>query len=947
VLSSRVGSSLLSVTIRLFGGFEVQWEHGPLLPVRTQKGRWLLALLALHSDRKLEREWVAETFWPDSQNPRENLKRCLTDLRTAMGSQADRILSPSRDLLSFDSTGVDIDVAQFDRAIAEAKRLQSVSALGKAVAVYRGPVLEGWTADWINAERGWRAQAALEALEKLGDQAVLEGAYPDALAYAGQAIGIDPLHEAAYRIAMYAHAGGHDLAAVRRTLKQLEARLRREFGGRNVRPDPLTIAVHDTLLAAARAPDTGIAVDLPKHNLPGEARRFIGRSQVRAELAALVRGGSRLVTVTGIGGMGKSHLARQVAFDLIGEFPDGVWLVDCHALRDGADVVGAICAALRLQQGAGGGEKALHRALHTRKTLLVLDGFESVVTYAASLEALLKQCSQLQYLITSRHALGLNREVQVPLEPMVAGPEDSENETEAEGVALFLESGRHVQRDFEVNAADRDLVEQICNQVDGIPLAIILAAGFLRTLSPAELLSVVQERRFEVLKRRAVGEDDRHADLQRVIAESILALEAAEQRYLRRMSIFVGGFDYMAAREVCAEAGSDGGDLLDLLVRLQDHSLLIRRGLPARLQLLDTVRECLAAKDREADFETAREMADCRFRHAAYYVPLAQRIHNLIVEEGRWAEGIDLLWRDLGNLRAAINYCITNSRDDLLIEYARTLARTLAEMGLTRDFNTLVQAAEQAAQRHKRPDVLADMLALRGAVARRDGREEDAQDCWERRLELLRQTGSPVDVADALFDLAGQTQARGDRKRCRSLIAQGLQLARIHKMPDALATGHVRAAQIALTENRPLQANRRAERALHVVSLGVNRLVAVYAWIMLGKMYVQMNNFEQAEELLRRAVAAGCEGRRAFEVGYTLLELGALYERQKRVRSAALAFLAAHQIHTQLATPMQPLAEEELRRFRQSHDLGDLLEWMDRQQRASWLDLAASMLKDA
>ena len=153
------------------------------------------------------------------------------------------------------------------------------------------------------------------------------------------------------------------------------------------------------------------------------------------------------------------------------------------------------------------------------------------------------------------------------------------------------------------------------------------------------------------------------------------------------------------------------------------------------------------------------------------------------------------------------------------------------------------------------------------------------------------------------------------------------------------------AAYIASAENRPQKAIRRAQRAQQLVEKGVNRIVAVYVSAMLGKLYVQLGRDAEAEVLLRQAVAAGLEGKKAFEVGYSLLDLGALYERQGRVRLAALSFLAACQIHTQLTTHLQDLAIEELRRFRQTHVYADLLEWMDRKQRSPWMELTTTLLQ--
>ena len=246
------------------------------------------------------------------------------------------------------------------------------------------------------------------------------------------------------------------------------------------------------------------------------------------------------------------------------------------------------------------------------------------------------------------------------------------------------------------------------------------------------------------------------------------------------------------------------------------------------------------------------------------------------------------------------------------------------------DFDILAGAAEQAAERNGRPDVVAGMLGLRGARAQRQGEEEQARRFWERRLQLCRQAGDMPNMADTLSDLAGQALSQGDRGRCKALLAQVFGIARAHKLRDILVTAHIMAAQLAYAEDRPRLAQRRAHWALRLLDTKVDRHVAVYAWIMLGRLSLQLDD---------------PEGRRAFEMGFTLMELGALYERQQRTRLAALAYLAACQIHTHLSSQMQRRAEDELERFRQAQSDPEILEWMHRQRRSSWMDLASTLLK--
>ena len=359
---------------------------------------------------------------------------------------------------------------------------------------------------------------------------------------------------------------------------------------------------------------------------------------------------------------GKTRLARYVAARTAGYFRGGAWLVECDALSTREELARAVCAVLGVDASAAGGESetigaAVATSLGERDesgpVLLVLDCFEHLTERAAPfVDALLRAAPQIFCLVTSRVILGLPREFEYPLSPMAASvtpaeaaaaaegaqherrrhapaPVDATIENErpgsesglratADGVALFMEAAVHVLPGFRPDRRERALVRRICDDLEGIPLALILAASRLRHLTLDELLTQVRAGRFEVLRRRAVGRD-RHAALQEVIAGSFGLLPAESRHLLRRLCVFVGGFYYEDAWEVACDGPTKREALFEGLAQLRENSLLQvqRQEGRTRFKLLDTVREYVSGKA-----DSARSAADGDHLDAVRYLSL-------------------------------------------------------------------------------------------------------------------------------------------------------------------------------------------------------------------------------------------------------------------------------------------------------------------------------------
>src|SRR5215468_1534145 len=391
--------------------------------------------------------------------------------------------------------------------------------------------------------------------------------------------------------------------------------------------------------------------------LRGELTEFVGR---RAELARVrdALEGARLVTLTGPGGIGKTRLALQVAAGAGRAFRDGAWLVELAGLRDSGLLVPEVVRSLGLSDNSARWAVAsLADYLQDRQVLLVVDGCEHLADACAVMaDALLRACPELRIIATSRHVLGVAGEVTIAVPPMTVPAEDSPAGPDQllgyEAVRLFAGRGAAVLPGFAVDEGNGAAVAGVCRALDGIPLAVELAAVRLRSLSPGQILDRLDSR-FQLLSGGSPAGQPQHRTLQAALEWSYELLTDAEQAMWRRVSVFAGSFDLDAAEEVCAVGRVTAGQIADLIDALVAKSILLREGQgTARYRLLDTIREFGLAKLRGRGNERA-----LRLRHRAYYAALAARQEAFGPGRAEWIAALDA---DHENLRAALRFCLSD-----------------------------------------------------------------------------------------------------------------------------------------------------------------------------------------------------------------------------------------------------------------------------------------------
>ncbi len=398
----------------------------------------------------------------------------------------------------------------------------------------------------------------------------------------------------------------------------------------------------------------------PAGNLPDELTSFVGRRQLAADVK-LALSASRLVTLTGPGGVGKSRLAVHVARDLRRAFPDGICFVELAAVQDPALVPRAVAAALGLlETSAREPEDSLASYLAESAALIVLDNCEHVLEGAARLAALLLTAAgRLRLLATSRAPLAIGAEQILPVPPLSLPPAPGRPALgmpgQHEALALFEDRARAVLPGFRLGPQNQETVTRLCQRLDGVPLAIELAAVRVRILSPEQILDRLEDR-FRLLTDGRRDGPPRHQTLRAAVEWSFGLCSDTEQLLWERCSVFAGGFDLDAAENICAGDGLAAADVLGVVARLVDQSVLARdgdAGERARYRLLETIRQFGAER-----LAGAGQAGELRRRHRDYYLRLAEQSDAESCGPGQ-DQWVERLQAERANLWAALDYCLS------------------------------------------------------------------------------------------------------------------------------------------------------------------------------------------------------------------------------------------------------------------------------------------------
>ncbi|MEQ4718852.1 BTAD domain-containing putative transcriptional regulator [Nonomuraea sp. B19D2] len=650
----------------VLGPLAVWTDSGESVTIPGLKVRALLVDLLVHEGHPVSVDRLVDDLWGAEPpgNPAGALQVRVSQLRKAFEDAEpggkNLVVSRAPGYLLRHEDGA-VDAARFAGLLAKAEAADSprtrAGLLADALALWRGPAY----ADFADEEYTRSAILRLEeqrlsALEQHAEARLELGEHGLLVGELGDLVARHPLRERLRAVHMRAlYRAGRQSEALG-SYAELRDRLADELG---LDPGPELVALHQAILG--QDPALSVPADRPVTNLPASVSKLIGRDEALAEVCALV-GDERLVTLTGSGGVGKTRLALEAANRLVDEFADGAWLVALdQASRSPAE---AVMAALDIREDAAATAAAspgdagralmerLAAALRARRMLLVLDNCEHVVEQVAELaESLLHACPGLRILATSREPLAVAGEVLWSVPPLdVPGSADLAVMARSDAVRLFVTRAAASARGFVLDAGNAQAVAQLCRRLDGIPLALELAATRVRALGVQGVVARLDDR-FRLLASGQRGAPARQQTLTAVIDWSWDLLSDEERRVLRRLSVHADGCTLEAAESVC---DAPELDVLDLLARLVDRSLVVVVDASAgvRYRLLESVSAyCL---DRLSD---AGELDRTRLAHLRHYLALAVRAEPELYghEQRDWLLRLDA---EAANMRAALDTAV-------------------------------------------------------------------------------------------------------------------------------------------------------------------------------------------------------------------------------------------------------------------------------------------------
>lgn len=819
------------LVISTLGTLVVTIDDRPATGFVSSKVRALLAYLAVEADRSHSRDVIAELLWPNQtgQTARNSLRQALANLRHVIADHSAEppFLNVSKNYIQFNTASdIWLDVAQFNRLLIPCERSLHSSAtschacverMNTAINLYRGSFLDQfWAVDsapfeeWVTTLSERYHRLAVETLERLVAYHEERSLLVDALAYARRQVMLDPCRESGHRSLMRLLAKSGQRSAALAQYQTCLRILEQELG---VEPDTATVELYEQIRSETAAsklilPGSDLDPLLKAPNLPATTNSFIGRKQELAVLANLLEQSDiRLITLTGPAGVGKTRLALQVTQTIKSSFPAGVLFVELAPISDASLIRAHLTHVLGTHKLDHAIDQASSTSLTGRKALLVLDNFEQVAAAAPVVSELFTIAPNITVLVTSRVALHLYGEYELVVKPLplpdLEYPLPVGQLITSDAVQLFIQRARAAQATFEITEANLRTVVEICQRVDGLPLAIELAAARSKIFSLTALLKRL-DHRLALLTCGPSNRPERQRTLRNAIVWSYALLSEAEQRMFARLSVFVGGGRQEAIMDICVNDGESVVQVLDVLTSLIDKSLLSSvadaDGEP-RFLMLETIREFAWEQ-----LEVRGEIALLHMRHAQYYSDLTQAAKQGLqgADQIFWLHRLE---QESNNLRAMLDWTIEQQSGELALKQCLALWRFWYFYGYSKEGLSWLERAlalDPPVSTKERARALQEVATLTFQL----GNYERAMQLGQDSLNLYRTLEDEVSMSRALNNLGVMAQEQGQYAEAQMYHEASLELKRQQNDRRGIATALINLGATAYFCDQPAATQR-------------------------------------------------------------------------------------------------------------------------------------------
>jgi predicted ATPase/class 3 adenylate cyclase/Tfp pilus assembly protein PilF len=661
----------------------------------------------------------------------------------------------------------------------------------------------------------------------------------------------------------------------------------RDLGEHTLKDIENPVSLYQVIVAGLRAdfPPPRTASSHPT-NLPPTLAPLVGRAEDISELTYLLSSSEvRVVTLTGPGGVGKTRLALAVGQELLSSFSDGVFFVDLSALSDPALVTGAIAGALGLRESPGRSLiDTVADYLASRQMLLILDNLEHLLAAAPDISARVSSAPSLKVLVTSREPLRIAGEHEIPLAPLGLPSKDGDRSVvvSSPAVELFLTRARALRPGFELTEQDASSVAAICRRLDGLPLAIELAAARVKVLS----LSALASRLEQSLAALGQGRRDvsaRQRTLRGAIEWSYDLLAPDEQTLFRRLGVFAGGFTLEAAEAIC-DRDDLSLDVLDGLASLVDKSLVRAREDEDRFVMLESIRSFAAD-----ELEASGEAEDVRRAHAEFFARLTEEAvpHLMGENQEQWLHALHL---DLDNIRATFEWCLYQEPEMAM----RVTTAMWAFWDLRGYISEGRRSLQQSLTRCTNPSK-ARMRATQaaGVLAEMQDDYEESAVYAQEALSLAGRFGGDAEAARALITLGRVALQKGNAVRASALLEEALPLAEGSKDDQLIVRVLVNLAIVRSEQGERDESISLNERSARIAAASGDRRGRMMALGNLGEDAAIMGRFDYARRVLREALSLAGEVGDAYYETAARINLGIVSVMKDDMAHAAQEFYTA------------------------------------------------------